>query len=168
MHLALLRHGLAQEREPGATAAQDALRQLTDEGRRRVRRGSRALAELLPHLDALATSSLPRAAETAELAAECYANLKPIVLPALEPGGSREELSGWLAAQRADSAVLLVGHSPDLEEFAGWLLAGVAEPFVRLGKGGALLLRIESSPGPACAELLWSLPARTLRALVSR
>jgi phosphohistidine phosphatase len=165
MDVVVLRHGPAEERQPVASEEQEQQRPLSEQGRRRVRRGVRGLAKLVPSLEAIATSPLARAAQTAELAGAHYAGLKPVVLPALEPGGARDAVAAWLATRRPDASVMLVGHSPDLEELAAWLLAGVSRPLLQLSKAGACLLRIESLPGPASAELVWSLPARVLRRL---
>jgi phosphohistidine phosphatase len=165
MDVVLLRHGRAQTRSAAASADEERRRGLCEQGRRSVRRGARGLARLVPRLDAIATSALARAEQTAELVGERYAGLKPVRLAELEPHGSREQLAGWLGGQRPDGSVLLVGHTPELDQLAAWLLAGVSGPFLHLGKGGACLLSIEGSPGPASAELRWCLPARALRAL---
>jgi phosphohistidine phosphatase len=163
MELIVLRHGIAEELHGTASLLEDRRRALTDRGRSRMRKGTRGLARLVPRLAAIGTSSLVRAAETAQIVAAAYAGLKPSVLEDLEPGGSRAGLIAWLGGQAPDAAVLLVGHSPSLEGLASWLLAGVTTPFVRLNKGGACLLRIETAPGPATAQLVWLLGARALR-----
>jgi phosphohistidine phosphatase len=56
MHLLVIRHGLAGDREEFAkTGRPDDERPLTPKGRRRMRRNARGLRTLVPGLDLLAT-----------------------------------------------------------------------------------------------------------------
>jgi phosphohistidine phosphatase len=159
----VLRHGIAEVRPDGDSAQVDRKRALTEHGRKRMKAAARGLARMLPRLDAIATSSLVRAQETAQIVAAEYAGLQPIELADLEPGGARTGVAHWLSGQRADGTVVLVGHSPDLETLVSWLLAGVTTPFLELRKGAACLLRSRAGSGPASAELVWSLPSSALR-----
>jgi phosphohistidine phosphatase len=69
MDIFLLRHGIAHALgEDGSKT--DADRTLTDEGRSKVRAVARALRAMDVRFDAIASSPLPRAAETAEIIAE--------------------------------------------------------------------------------------------------
>jgi len=165
MDVIVLRHALAEERLAGATLQEDLQRPLSERGRRRMRRGARALARMVPKLHAIATSPALRTAQTAEIVAEHYGGLSPSPLAALEPGGSVQGVLEWLAARRPDATLLLVGHNPDLEDLASCLLAGVSRGFLKLSKGGACLLRIEREPAPGSAQLLWSLTGKMLRQL---
>ena len=71
MHIVIVRHGIAEDREASNRAApDDALRQLTKEGRQKMRKAAKGLKRILPALDLIATSPLMRAAQTAEILAE--------------------------------------------------------------------------------------------------
>jgi phosphohistidine phosphatase len=63
MLIVLLRHGIAED--PAADVADDD-RRLTRKGHRRMKVVARALARLIPNVDAIYSSPLVRAYETAE------------------------------------------------------------------------------------------------------
>src|SRR3712207_1068374 len=70
LRVLVVRHAIAEEREAFAKrsrGAPDGERPLTREGRRKFEAGAKGLHALVPKLDALATSPLTRAVETAEI-----------------------------------------------------------------------------------------------------
>src|SRR6267154_2541713 len=69
MLIVLLRHGIAEEKGGGKP---DEERRLTREGHEKMKRVSRALAGILPDADAIYSSPLVRAYETAEWVAKAY------------------------------------------------------------------------------------------------
>jgi len=162
MDILIIRHGIATPREE-ARDGDDRGRALTDRGRRRMRRVARGLSRWVPRLDAIASSPYVRTLETARLVADRYPGLELVELPALEPDGTPEEVAKWLSRHRDEAVVALVGHSPNLELLASWLLSGVTTSFLALGKGSALLLHVRGARGPSSAELIWHLPANLLR-----
>ncbi len=161
MQLVLVRHGIAEERRPGAA---DAARRLTPDGRRRMRRAARGLGRLLSTVDLLASSPLPRAAETAALLADEVGPRRRVELPELSPGSSPEAVLAWLRS-RARGTVVLVGHEPDLSRLAALVVTGSPEPLFRLKKGGATLVRVAGPLRPGTGQLGWLLGAGALRAL---
>jgi phosphohistidine phosphatase len=84
MRLYILRHGQAGPSQPGES---DDARTLTNEGREEMRRIARRLAALGIDVDVILTSPLPRAKETAEIAAEALGKRDAVVVDeALQPG----------------------------------------------------------------------------------
>ncbi len=153
----IIRHAKAARRGLlGFLGKKDALRPLTDAGRKDMRRVAKALHALEPDVGVLASSPFVRARETAEIVAGRYADLPVTELAALAPGGAREELLAWLREQRPSATVALVGHEPDLGLLASWLLSGGRESFVRLKKGAACLIEMDATPAAgttSCAAM---------------
>ena len=164
MRLLLLRHGPADERDP-LRWPDDRLRPLTPKGIERSTRAIRGILKLEDAPDAIWTSPLRRAAQTAALLAE---SVGPDVLleerETLEPGGSYRTLLEHLAAVKDTELLVLVGHEPDLGKLAGVLLFG-APAALPLKKAGACCIAFDEAPAPASGRLRWFLPARTLSRL---
>ncbi len=166
MKVLIVRHAKAEEREDFAPSGKpDALRPLTDAGRKQARKAGRALKEILPRIDALATSPLARALDTARLMAKEYKRLEAIELPALAPGGSEKAVLAWLQQHPADATVALVGHEPDLSALVCWLLTGRNGEFIQFKKGGVCLLEFAGAPQVGNAVLEWLLTPGQLRSL---
>jgi phosphohistidine phosphatase len=167
MRLLIIRHGGAGDRETFAkqTGKPDEQRPLTKDGRRRMRVNARGLCNVVPKLDAIATSPLKRARQTARIVARAYGTKKPAKLKALAPGGSRRGVLAWARkhANGKRGVVALVGHEPDLGELAMWLSAGNASSALAFKKGGAALIEVPASR-PRRGQLIWMLTPRQLRA----
>ena len=119
MQLYLVRHAEAASGEP------DELRPLTREGREAARDLGRRLAAEGVRPDAILTSPLLRARETAaELARP--AGLQPEPDERLAPGASAEGVRA-AAGERGGRTVVVVGHQPDCGRIAAALTGG-AEP----------------------------------------
>ena len=165
MRLLLIRHAIALERDEFArTGKDDALRPLTDDGRKRMKLAARGLRELVPDIDLLATSPLTRAAQTGAILDSVYGGLKEAEIAELSPGGSPQGFLAWLKRQKAGT-VAVVGHEPDLSRLATWLLTGKEGCFLAFRKGGAALLELSGKPAPGGAKLLWALTPAQLRSL---
>lgn len=168
MELLVVRHAIAEDRlRWAATGRDDDERPLTERGIGRMRRGALGLRELVPKLDALATSPLTRAAQTAELLAEAYGGPEPTELGALAPGGSPRALIAWLHTLRGAGCVAVVGHEPDLGDLVAWLTTGAGRSFLEFKKGAACLLAFPDEPARGAALLRWSVAPRTLRSLAT-
>ena len=149
--LLLLRHGIAEERlpqpstgdNPAEAEALDRARRLTPRGRQR----SRAVLERLLALglsgDRLLTSPLERARETAALAVEVGLAPALELASGLAPGGDPLPLLATVTRR-----LILVGHEPDLSDFACRLIGAPADSLV-LRKAGAILLSLESAASPS-------------------
>ena len=151
----LFRHGIA---EPQEASKPDAERSLTKEGNDRMKEIGRGLAELLPKADAIFTSPLVRAVQTALWISKGYGERITVqTTNALVPGASPAELREFLAGTR-ERRIIFVGHEPNLStncvDLTG--LSGRLE----LKKGGCYGIRIDEEGN---ASLEWMLPPKVLR-----
>ena len=164
MHLLVVRHGIAEDREAWAPR-DDALRPLTEDGKKKMKEATKGLHALIPRLDALATSPLTRAVQTAAILARTYEKAQPVTVDALSPGEHPPAFATWLRTQTAHKTVAVVGHEPGLGTIVSWLTAGIERSFLELGKGGACLLDLGERIDAGEAMLLWVLRPSHLRAL---
>lgn len=166
MELLLVRHAIAARTSARGPQA-DARRRLTPEGRRRMIRGARGLAALVPELDGVFPSPLARAIETARILADAWGLTPGDGLAALAPGHPPQEALEHLRTL-GGGAVALVGHEPHLSSLAALLVAGDPSPLFTFRKGGACLLEIEDAPRPGGARLRWLATAKLLRMIGAR
>jgi phosphohistidine phosphatase len=153
--LILLRHGIAEART--ADKADDD-RELTDEGRRRIKRVASALTRAFPAAEALYSSPLVRCKQTAEVVAKAYGGaLEVTTTDALRPEADPDEFRSLLDKSGVEFAIF-VGHEPNLSEIMLALTNMRGE--VELKKGGCYGIRFEDGS----ARLEWMLPPRILRA----
>jgi phosphohistidine phosphatase len=163
--LLVLRHDVAESRDPSAGADADALRALSDEGRVRAERAARALAKQIDRVDVIASSGLRRADETAAALSAQLGGPEVQQVPALAPGAKPEALARWLRRLDGVETVAIVGHEPGLSALVTWLVSGLSTPWLELGKGGACLLELDGAIEPGTARLRWLLRPGQLRAL---
>ena len=161
MRLLLIRHAIAVPR--GTPDVPDDERPLTKRGISRFRRAARGLSRAVGRPDALLTSPLVRARQTAEIAARAWGKVKPIDEPALA-GGSFDELADVLARYPIDATVAVVGHEPDLSAHLARLLGTPHGARLTFRKGGAALVEVPATLQEGAA-LLWYLSPRLLRRL---
>lgn len=167
MKILILRHAVAEEREVFARSGKDdGERPLTPKGRAKMMQGADGLRHLLEAVDLIAHSPLRRARQTADILHGAYSAANRVELAALAPGAGPAVLGDWLQRQECDATVALIGHEPDLSHLIGWLTTGEECSFVRLKKGGAVLLEGAAVLGPAGAEIHWMLTPRQLRSFV--
>jgi phosphohistidine phosphatase len=152
MQLYFLRHGEADW--PHWTKPDDE-RPLTDFGKKEVRQVAKLLKRLKVRPDLIVTSPLPRASQTAKIAAE-YLKVKLREDEALEPGFGISNLRTVLKRHRA-KALMLVGHEPDFTSVISEL-TGAA---LKLSKAGVALLDVDSEAHEA--TLLWLFPPKLAR-----
>lgn len=164
LDLYLLRHGDAADRVTGGYA-RDEERPLTERGREEARAAGLALRELQTRLIQIITSPLVRAQQTAQIVAEIARPAQGLTIAqALAPGGEPETIAALLAESPADSAILLVGHMPDLGELAGWFLWHDPLATLPFRTGGLCRITVPTPPGPG-GDLRWFLPPKLLRKL---
>ena len=152
MQLYFLRHGEADW--PGWTRPDDE-RPLTDFGKKEVRRVAKFLNCLKVKPDLIVTSPLPRALQTAEVAAE-QLKTKLRQDEALEPGFGITELSTVLKRHRS-KVLILVGHEPDFSS----VISALSGAFLKLSKAGVVLVDID--PETEKGRLLWLFPPKFAR-----
>jgi phosphohistidine phosphatase len=164
MTLYLMRHGIAAEAGPGVD---DADRALTDEGVRKTTRVAEGLRALDVRADAILSSPLRRALETARLVAEVLAPGREIELrPVLAGGVAPEVIAAGLRPPRGAHHLLVVGHQPDLGVLASHLLTGSPHlsplPF---RKAGVAAIEVDHLPPRGRGTLHWFLTPHQLRAI---
>ena len=138
MNLYLLRHGIAVSAEE---TAPDGERPLTAKGIKRMRKAARGLRRLGLDFDAILTSPLARARQTADIVAAALGLESHLtVVEALQPNCSVEELLASLSDYQHRKHLLLVGHEPLLSGTAAFLRHGQenGRPRDRSQKGRSL------------------------------
>jgi len=168
LRLLVVRHAIAEDREEHSR--DDRSRPLSAKGRRRFALGARGIVRLAGKIALLASSPLVRSRQTAEvLAAACAEAPERAETEALAPGADPRELAEWLGERQArgeaDGTVAVVGHEPHLSRLVSWLTAGAPRGFVRLKKGGAVMLELPAGPEAGTAVLTWASTPAQLRAL---
>lgn len=166
MRLLLVRHAIAEERDP-VRWPDDSLRPLTEEGIARFRRSARGLATLVAPPTAVLASPYRRTWQTAEILVEEAGWPAPQPSDLLATGGlSAEVVRAARAAAVGDegATVALIGHEPHLSMLAVALTGatdGVPSDWKR---GAAMLLDVPGHRREA-ARVAWYRTARMLRDL---
>jgi phosphohistidine phosphatase len=146
MEIWILRHAKAEEGGPGTP---DEKRELIAGGHETMRSVARAIARLEPKLDAIFTSPLVRARQTAEPVARALSlEDKLIESDALVPDADPKAILREIG-KRGLSRAMVVGHMPHLGRLLGYLLTGRPDTAIEMKK--AALARIEfdgDSPRP--------------------
>ena len=162
MDIYFLRHASAGE--PKMNPAKDDERKLDKEGIEQSHSVGHALAALKINLDAIITSPLPRASQTAAIVSEeiGYKN-KLLTDAALKPGATYDDFQELLQRHSGEDAIMVVGHNPSMTEFLNKLLMGDSAPdAVELKK--AAIAKVEKD-GRRQAILKWCMPPKIVRAL---
>ncbi|WP_072621871.1 phosphohistidine phosphatase SixA [Spirulina major] len=144
MRLYLIRHGIAADR---ARYSQDAERPLTEKGRKKTQQVAQRLVQLGITVDVLLSSPLVRAHQTAEIFQQ--AGLAPSVdlFPPLAPEGDLNLWVNWYTVQSLN-AIALVGHQPDLGQWAEQLVWGKSSDRLTVKKAGIIGLRLNPTGNP--------------------
>lgn len=169
MNLFILRHGIASD--PGTDGLPgnlpDAARPLSAEGRKKLERSTKAMRALELKLDAVVSSPLLRARQTAELVAAALKLRRKIVFTDhLAPDGNPQSLIEQVngLGPRAKN-ILLVGHEPYLSRLLALLISGGTAAAMDLRKGGLAKLEVKELKFARCATLAWLLAPGQLRRL---
>ncbi|MGK7911970.1 MAG: phosphohistidine phosphatase SixA [Synechococcus sp.] len=133
MQLIVMRHGIAEER---SLELRDADRALTPKGRKRTQAIAQWLRHRWQNWDALLSSPLVRARQTAEILQEEGIVADVEYFDALAPGGSFQDLVKWKSSNSDASTVAIVGHQPDLGDWVEFSVWGQASGRVQLKKAG--------------------------------
>jgi phosphohistidine phosphatase len=138
MEIYLLRHGIAEDARAGQP---DAERELTDEGREKLRRVLKRArcADVSPSL--ILASPHRRARETAAIASNVLDYKGKVVeTNSLIPDASPQEMWQEIRARQDESAILLASHEPLMSALAAFLLAC---PALQVDMKKAALVRID-------------------------
>lgn len=161
IEICFLRHAIAAER--GSDWPVDAERPLTESGRRKMIAAARGMGRLGLRFEALLTSPLLRAVQTARIVKK-YLPFEGSLETAeeLEPSGPLRELLRLLKGRR-ERSFLLVGHEPALSGWIGELLRLGPAASVEMKKGALCRIALERAEAGAAAELLALIPPKALR-----
>ncbi len=160
MILYIVRHAIAENRDPNNSEQQDSQRPLTDPGRKKFRQIARALGNLGTQIDLILTSPYLRAADTAQILRKKLDLNKEQLIKAddLAPGGDAIRLMNDLAGKYSTyQNIAIVGHEPGLSRLISVLLSGDPTLPITLKKGGVCCLTIEKPQYGRCATLEWLL-----------
>lgn len=148
-----------------ANPAQDEKRPLDDQGIGQCTEVGRALNAMDVHVDAVISSPLKRATQTASLVAnEIDFDGKLQRTPALRPNAPMDAFRELLNKNAQLEAVVVVGHNPSLSQFLSLLISeGASESSVELKKGA--IARVELSGG--IGILKWLLTPRMVQAVAA-
>ncbi|NEQ55465.1 MAG: phosphohistidine phosphatase SixA, partial [Leptolyngbya sp. SIO3F4] len=141
----------------------DRKRPLIEKGVLKTKRVAQRLVSLGLRVDILLTSPLVRAVQTAELfcqqgLAEDYLIFKP-----LAPDGNLGDLLAWLKTWQSveRTSIALIGHEPDLSQWAQQLVHGTKTHKWVLKKAGIIGLEIPNSQNAiGHSRLFWLAPPR--------
>ncbi len=139
--LFLIRHGIAAEPNEYAT---DSERPLTSEGIQKTRRVAKRLMELELEFDLILTSPLIRARQTAEILLETQLSQTVEVSDYLAPSGTIQAWAKWFQdwRQQGGDAIALVGHEPNLGQWAEWFCWGECRDRLIVKKAGAIGVKV--------------------------
>ncbi len=152
MELILLRHGKAENTNPGG----DFPRALVEKGREQARRAARLLksADLLPEL--VLTSPLIRARQTAEEFCKAAGMPGEVIQSWLASGMAPETALTELSTFRDFKRIAIVGHEPDFSGLIQWVLG--ASGSVDVKKGAIACLRV--NPPARHGTLVYLIPPK--------
>ena len=156
-----LRHASAGHHVANPT--QDEKRPLDPQGIEQCTQMGRALNAMDAHVDAVISSPLKRATQTASLVAnEIGFDGKLQQTPALRPSAQMEAFRELLDRNAKLEAVMVVGHNPSLSQFLSLLISeGASESSVELKK--CAVARVDVSGGMGI--LKWVLTPKILQSL---
>lgn len=162
MEVYLIRHGIAAERD---IQTRDEERSLTDEGRLKTRRVAKRLYDLGLRFDLILTSPLVRASQTAEILQFSGLSSQIEESAYLAPNGDIYLWLNWLEQQQYPDAtqLVLVGHQPDLGQWAEILVWGKTRSGLVLKKAGIVGLMLPETGSPVSrSQLFWLTPPKFL------
>jgi phosphohistidine phosphatase len=169
MYLYLIRHAIALDLDTNGLSsveaiARDELRPLTKVGRKKMSQVADRIHKSGLNFDLIMTSPLVRARQTADIAIEHQLGTKLELSEDLKPAGN---LHDWLATWESKmtetplKTVALVGHEPNLSEWAELLIFGNIHHKLILKKGGIIGLKFSSSEiAIGTAQLYCSIPPK--------
>lgn len=157
MKLYFLRHEMAADRHEWKGS--DAERPLTEGGMERMKRSAATIAELDLELDAILSSPLARARQSALIVAEALGAQGNLLFDGrLGAGFDRDALAEILRDHAGFDSLMLVGHEPGLSATISALIGGGRI----VCKKGALVCVKLSEAAALQGELLWLIPPRIL------
>lgn len=160
--LYLIRHGIAVDQDKNLA---DDQRPLTTQGRLKTKQVAQRLRELDLHFDLILTSPLVRARQTAEILQTAGLGTRLTSSPTLAPLGDFSQWLRWLKdwQDSGGSSLALVGHQPDLGQWAERLVWGEAREVLVLKKAGVIGITPPPAGSPVGnSQLFWLSSPRLL------
>jgi phosphohistidine phosphatase len=167
MNLYFMRHGIASAADDSSVVNDDE-RPLSPKGMKRTRKIAKGICRLDIPFDALLTSPLTRARQTANIVAAALAVEAPVEeIASLAPNSAFDQLLADLGSHRDRKHLLLVSHEPFLSDALSFLLAGqsAARLDLEFRKGALCRIEIDSPSRPHPGRLHWFLTPKQLRRL---
>jgi phosphohistidine phosphatase len=149
MYLYLIRHGIAIDLDTidADRTDLDRSRHLTQKGRKKIQQVAKSLQMANIQFDRIVSSPLVRAHQTAELLIAQNLSSQLEISDDLAPSGNLESWLTWWESRSADESIsklALVGHEPNLSEWAELLIFGSTQHKLILKKGGVIALKFPS------------------------
>jgi phosphohistidine phosphatase len=170
MEIFFMRHGIAEDLQPGGVDADRAAfleenRELTAKGITKTERVARRMEEKGWEFDLVLSSPLVRACQTAQILLESGLSEMLETHPNLAPDGLLEDWLQWLESYRLTNPtaerLVLVGHEPNLSQWAEILVFGQVFDRIHLKKAGVIALQApETEDLIGKCELLWLVPPK--------
>lgn len=160
MKIYFLRHGLAEDRQVFAQVNEDdGKRPLTKEGKKLLKSSAKVIVELVPDLDAIITSPLTRALQTARILAKAFEMKTAVVEDSrLSPGFGMEALGAIVREYPDAKGLIFIGHEPDFSQTLSALTGGGSIVCKKGSLARVDILQIE----PLQGELVWLIPPKVL------
>jgi phosphohistidine phosphatase len=175
MDVYFLRHASAGQ--PKGNDKQDEKRALDKQGIDQAALMGQVLAAMEVEFDAIISSPLKRAVQTASLAADELGFEQPIVQhDALRPDASFEEFKELLKSLSDKDCIMVVGHNPTQSEFLSLLISDGSSPDgIDLRKGAIAKVEVKQNKGslhwlatPKMAKAIQSASSTSSRPKTSR
>ncbi|MEZ5396572.1 MAG: phosphohistidine phosphatase SixA [Bryobacterales bacterium] len=160
MRLYVLRHGIAED----GGAMPDSQRQLTGEGREKLRKIMRHAAKAGLDPDVVISSPYVRARQTTAIAVEELGFKGHVIeTDSLVPFANPHQTWDMLREHRHASQTLIVGHNPHLSDLLCLLTGARAGAFEMKKAGLACLETLHTGPTPR-ASLAWLMTPKSVGA----
>ncbi|MEH2308375.1 phosphohistidine phosphatase SixA [Nostoc sp.] len=163
MELYLIRHGIAEDKGLGI---KDEERSLTKEGRQKTEKVAQKLVKLGLSFDLILTSPLVRARQTADiLIAEKLSSQLEKSSHLAHDGQISNWLKEWFEPRNysQNTQLALVGHEPDLTNWAEILLWGEVKESLVLKKAGMIGIKLPETGSPlGRSQMFWLTPPKYL------
>lgn len=163
MELYLIRHGIAEDK---GLDIKDEERSLTKEGRQKTEQVAQKLVKLGLNFDLILTSPLVRARQTAEIFTAEKISSQLEESSHLAPDGQISSwLKDWLEPRNysQNTQLALVGHEPDLTNWAEILLWGEVKGSLVLKKAGMIGIKLPETGSPVGrSQMFWLTPPKYL------
>lgn len=156
MRLYLIRHGIAQDRQPDI---QDEQRRLTKQGEQKTQKVAQRIKQLGLHFEVILTSPLVRAYQTAEILITAGLSTQLEESMYLVPNGNIHSwLNEWLEPKKyaQNSQIALVGHEPCLSNWAEIMVWGEVKHSLVLKKAGMIGIKLPEIGSPlGRSQMFW-------------